>query len=159
MKYQYSCFSSHFYFLVFVVSSSGFMLLPLLLQAVVIRLSLYFKVNFRVFVSNHPRCLQCWRVLDSVLLLTYALYHLSGVRCCTLRSITLYFGLFVWVPLLSPENYTQGTVQVCMPLIRFLSEILVSSSLLVLLGYFLFFLPFLSLSWSYPGLPELLTCW
>ena len=80
MQYPYSCFSSHFCFLDFVVLLFVFML-TLLFMTTVINLSLLIFVYFWVHILLHQPTLQCWWALFLLLFLhIFCQCHLLDVR-------------------------------------------------------------------------------
>ena len=137
LKYPYSCFSSHFCFLSCFCCSLSVYILPLMLMAALIGISLFWTVlstQSSILVSPLPPYF-----LD-----TYSL-SVSPLGCKTiyivvsvlvLRSIC-WSSSFVHFKNVS-EYPKRKTVQVFIPLMIFLQYCLVLSSFLVLLQYSFF---------------------
>ena len=70
LKRPWSCFPSHFCFLVFVILLS-IVLSVLFLMAVISPLSCFFLCSLRVVVWMCQRCLRCWQVLFLSLFLVH----------------------------------------------------------------------------------------
>ena len=80
LKYPYSCFSSHFCFLVIFVLLM--FVLSVLFQVIVNSLPRRFLCSLLVIVSMHRRSLECWQVLFLLIFLTrtVCLRHRWDVR-------------------------------------------------------------------------------
>ena len=129
LKYQYICFSSDFFYPVFIVVLF-FLILSVLLLAAVISLSLlFFYLQFSspcVHGSKQSSTLVNPRLL---LFLTHivCLRFLSEVRPCALSLISCYLVYFI-----NRSQYlTMRITRVFILLMRFLLQLLVSRSFLV----------------------------
>ena len=144
MKYLYSCFSSHFYFLVIFV-------LLILVLSVYCFWSLYlvflcsFLCSLRVVLSMYQRYLQCWWVIFLLLFLTFRTWicHFWDVRLYA-SSWVFFFSDSIVEVLNCLEYLTKVTAQVFITLMRFLQCSLVSSSFLILLRYLFLIFSFIS---------------
>ena len=137
LKYQYSYFSSHFCLLIIFV-------LLMLLLSVLFLISGFYKPSsglytYIVFLNAF------FYVIFSLLFLTYTICFTSSLGCKTLCIIMSFLDLrsICWISSLvhfknSPENLTRGTVQVFIPLMRYLLWIW----LWVVFSFPLFFLSF-----------------
>ena len=96
-----------------------------------------------VVVSMHLRCLQCCWVLFLPLFLKHIVCQrrLCDVMLYESKLVFLFFCPFVKCP----EYLTSGTVQVFIPLIRFMLLSFVSNSFLVLLRYSFWMFSFISI--------------
>ena len=100
LKYPYSCFSSQFGFLVFVVFLSVLML-SLLFLAVVISFSLLFYVMLCPCIDVFTQPSMRLSPISSFFSQHYCQCHLLDIRSCA-SSLTFFFsGPFVWVLVLS----------------------------------------------------------
>ena len=129
-------FSSHFCFQVIVILLVIALLVSFLMA--VIDPPSFFLCSPRVVLSMRKHCLQCWNVLF-LPPYTYSLWT-SSLGCyafCMIISFLVLWSICLCSSLVhfkkSPEYLTRGTAQVFIPLIRFLLDSFVSSSLLVLL--------------------------
>ena len=130
LKHPWSCFPSHFCFLVIVILLSIVLLISLLMAAI----RLPFLYSLRVVVSMHERCFQCLQVtfLPLFLIHTTCQHRLWDVMPHALSLVFLFF----WSICLSSslvhlrkglKYLTSGTVQVFISLVRFQLESFVSN--------------------------------
>ena len=127
LKYPYSYFSSHFCSLVFIVFLYVLML-PMLLLAVLISLSLFFLMHFlNIYIEASTQPLKLTSPLSTSFLKIYIL-SMSSLGWCKTLYIIINF-LVLWSICLNsslahfkngPDDLSRWTGQVFIPLMRFL---------------------------------------
>ena len=142
LKYPYSCFSSHFYFLVIIIELIIALFVLYLVAAIILSL-LFFYVVFESlcrYIDTSFNTGESSSYLFSFLTYTVCLHHFSDVRLYASSLVFLSWSI-CWRSSLvhfmdGPEYFTRGwTAQVFIFLIRCLLYSLVSSSFLVLQRY------------------------
>ena len=95
LKRHWSCFSSHFCFIVFVILLS-IVLSVLFLMAVISPPTCFFYAVFESMYGCH-RCIRCWQVLFFPLFMVHIVFlrRFWDVKPCAWSLLFLFFGPFV----------------------------------------------------------------